>query len=142
MITVSDDRYIPALALRLRDEFPEVRYVPGPARGPSANRNHGASKGTAPWILFLDDDCYLESDILDAYKEVLTADPCVEVLEGAIGAVGLRPNGNHHAPLNLEGDKLWSCNFALKRRSIRALGRFRRKFSIRCYGGLRSPFSD
>ena len=84
-ITVSDDRYTLALAQKLRDKFPNVHYALGPGRGPAANRNNAASKGSAPWIVFLDDDCYLESDILDAYKQVLAVDPHLEVMEGAIG---------------------------------------------------------
>ena len=71
-ITVTDDRPPPALAEQLRERFPAVRYVHGPARGPAANRNHGAGLGHAPWLLFLDDDCYTQIDLLQAYVQSIS----------------------------------------------------------------------
>src|SRR5262249_45821759 len=108
--------------------FPSLRYVHGPARGPAANRNHGASKGHAAWIVFLDDDCYLDGDLLAAYGAALAEDPELEVMEGAIGPVGPRPNGNHHAPLNASGGRLWSCNIAVRRDVFERLRGFDERF--------------
>jgi GT2 family glycosyltransferase len=127
-ITVSDDRPCEATAARVAEHFPSVSYVHGPARGPAANRNHGAGRGSAAWILFLDDDCYTEVDIVDAYARGSLAQPGADVLEGSIQAVGEKPNGNHHAPLNPEGGRLWSCNFAIRRDRLQALGGFDERF--------------
>ena len=131
-ITVTDDRPPPGLAAQLRARFPAVRYVHGPARGPAVNRNHGASLGTAPWLLFLDDDCYLQRDLLQAYLQARAEAPEADVLEGAIHAVGPRPNGNHHAPLNSTGGYLWSCNLMLRRPVFDAVGRFDEDFPFAC----------
>ena len=131
-ITVTDDRPPPLLAAQLRQRFPAVRYVHGPARGPAANRNHGASLGRAPWLLFLDDDCYLQLDLLHAYVQAREAAPEADVLEVAIHAVGPRPNGNHHAPLNSSGGFLWSCNVMLRRSVFEALGGFDEEFPFAC----------
>ena len=132
MITVTDDRPSQELQKELETEFPRVGYVHGPARGPAANRNHGAARGTAEWILFLDDDCYVETDLLGAYGAAMHADMEADVFEGAIQPVGERPNGNHHAPLNLQGGYLWSCNMLVRRASFRAVGGFDDRFPFPC----------
>lgn len=131
-ITVSDDRHSAALGERLAGSFPAVRYVAGPARGPAANRNHGAGQGRAPWILFLDDDCHAQVDLLAAYAAAQQAHPRAQVIEGAIHAVGPRPNGNHHAPLNTEGGKLWSCNILVERAVFGQVCGFDEEFPFAC----------
>jgi GT2 family glycosyltransferase len=131
-ITVTDDRHSAALGEQLRQAYPAVRYVAGPSRGPAVNRNNGARQGHAAWILFLDDDCYVQTDLLQAYLQKLATSPQCDVLEGAIHAVGPRPNGNHHAPLNTEGGKLWSCNIMLRRSVFEAVGGFDEDFPYAC----------
>lgn len=131
-IVTSDDRPSEALRVRIGNLFPHVRYVVGPSRGPAMNRNHGAALGQAEWILFLDDDCYLKGDLLQAYAQRIAAAPEVDVLEGAIHEVGPRPNGNHHAPLNTTGGYLWSCNLLLRRSVFEAVGRFDEEFPFAC----------
>ena len=131
-ITVTDDRPSQELRRELEQQFPGVSYVHGPARGPAANRNHGAACGTADWILFLDDDCYVETDLLSAYEASVQAHAGADVYEGAIQPVGERPNGNHHAPLNLQGGYLWSCNMLVRRATFRAVGGFDDRFPFPC----------
>ena len=131
-ITVTDDRPSADLANSLQIEFPRVNYVHGPARGPAANRNHGARQGAAEWILFLDDDCYIEADLLSAYDKAMQAHAAADVLEGAIQPVGARPNGNHHAPLNLQGGYLWSCNMLVRRAAFAEVGGFDARFPYPC----------
>lgn len=131
-ITVTDDRHTQALYDQVKARFPAVNYVAGPARGPAVNRNHGAAIGRAPWILFLDDDCFVQSDLLGAYALRIEAAPEVDVFEGAIHPVGPRPNGNHHAPLNLTGGHLWSCNLLLRRQVFERVGRFDEDFPFAC----------
>ena len=131
-ITVTDDRHTATLGDRVRQAFPTVRYVAGPARGPAVNRNHGAEMGDAEWILFLDDDCYVTADLLRTYADRAQASSHAEVFEGAIHAVGKRPNGNHHAPLNLHGGCLWSCNLMVKRAVFQRLDGFDEQFPFAC----------
>ncbi|MFM9916348.1 MAG: glycosyltransferase family 2 protein [Rhizobacter sp.] len=131
-VTLTDDRHSEALGQQVKAEFPTVDYVRGPSRGPAANRNNGAAKGHAEWILFLDDDCYVEADLLQAYAACIQSNPHACVHEGAIHPVGERPNGNHGAPLNIEGGNLWSCNLLIKRATFEAIGRFDERFPFAC----------
>lgn len=127
-ITVSDDRFDPALGAALHARWPHVRYVAGPARGPASNRNHGAAFGRQPWLLFLDDDCLPVCDLLAQYRHAIAAQPGIGVFEGAVHAAGPRPDPQHVAPLNTTGGHLWSCNFAVRRDTFAALGGFDERF--------------
>lgn len=131
-ITVTDDRHSLAIAQQVAAAHPNVDYVAGPARGPAANRNNGAARGQAPWILFLDDDCYVQEDLIRAYTCCMAAVPAANVIEGAIHPVGSRPNGNHHAPINPSGGYLWSCNLMIRRDLFDVVGRFDEQFPFAC----------
>jgi GT2 family glycosyltransferase len=78
--------------------------------------------------LFLDDDCLLTTNLISAYARAMERWPEVAVLEGAIAAVGPRPSGLHHAPLNGSGGYLWSCNFMIRRELFEQLGGFDERF--------------
>ena len=127
-LTVSDDRFDADFGQQLRAKFPEVRYLRGPARGPAANRNHGAAAAHGDWILFLDDDCFANSNLLAQYSAAAAQAPQTCVFEGAIHATGPRPNGHHVAPINVQGGYLWSCNFLVRRRVFESLGGFDERF--------------
>ena len=53
-VVLVDDRKCPDRPLSQRCD--RVQVVAAGGRGPAAARNHGASLGTAGWIVFLDDD--------------------------------------------------------------------------------------
>ena len=58
------DRFARALTLRDADA---LTVVPDPGRtGSYTTRNRGAREGSAPWILFLDDDVEPQPGLLDA----------------------------------------------------------------------------
>ena len=56
-IIVSDDSRTDRTWKLIRDQFPGVKWVRGPQRGPAANRNFGASQASGDWVAFVDDDC-------------------------------------------------------------------------------------
>jgi GT2 family glycosyltransferase len=123
-VVVSDDRPDAVHARWLQSRFPGLRCVAGPGRGPAANRNHGAAQGRAAWLLFLDDDCVVDSDLLGAYRAAAAARPEVPAWQGAVRPLGPRPDPHHAAPVNDDARVLLSGNFAIRRALFERLGGF------------------
>ncbi|ACL24951.1 glycosyltransferase family 2 protein [Chloroflexus aggregans] len=58
----SEDNRTEECVRRYADLDPRIRYLRRPVRGISATRNAGAAMGSAPYILFTNDDCVLDPD--------------------------------------------------------------------------------
>jgi glycosyltransferase involved in cell wall biosynthesis len=129
-IIVSDDgRKKPAKEL-CETQFPWVRWKLGPAKGPGANRNHGASVAVNPWLLFIDDDCTPAHNLLQAYLKViktLNKNDWV-VIEGPTIRTEEPPSLLWEAPHNPEGKANISANFAITAYSFNAAGRFDERY--------------
>ena len=72
-IIVSDDSTDDRTEKMVRSRFPEVRYIPGPRRGLSANRNHALRAVTGSHVLFMDDDVELGENFFSVVSETLRA---------------------------------------------------------------------
>jgi len=114
-IIVSDDGDATATRAMLAERFPTVHVVQGPSRGPAANRNYGAGKGKGDLIVFLDDDCIPETNIVEVYQWAARDNPSIDVFEGRITTQGKMSSFADTAPENETGGFLWSCNFAIRR---------------------------
>ena len=117
-------------ARMIQQDFPGVRWIEGPRRGPAANRNHGASVARADWLVFTDDDCLPQPAWLSAFAQRLDAGvgDC-RVLEGHTTDGGVKDPGPFYmAPDNEKGGLLWSCNLAIERRFYESLGGFDEQF--------------
>ncbi|HXO95452.1 MAG TPA: glycosyltransferase [Chthoniobacterales bacterium] len=124
-IIVSDDGQTFHTRQLLECRFPNVRWLPGPRRGPAANRNHGARYAKGDWLAFLDDDCIPDRCWLNEISRVIST---ADVIEGKT----VCPVKTNH-PLeevieNVTGDLLWSCNLAIRRDLFEKLGRFDEDF--------------
>jgi GT2 family glycosyltransferase len=127
-IIVTDDGQEPTAEKMLRQKFPWAKWVMGPRRGPAANRNHGASKASGSWLVFLDDDCIPSPKWLSAYRQATVDDPAATVLEGQTVAIGQQQRADVECPINGTGGHLWSCNFAVRRDFFTSLGGFDEMF--------------
>ncbi len=126
-IIVSDDgRGHPASSL-LGAEFPGVKWVAGPRRGPAANRNAGALVARGELLVFLDDDCLPEPGLLAAYSAAF-ADPSLLAAEGRISPDREPSRLDEVAPVNEHGGVFWSCNVALRRDLFEQIGGFDERF--------------
>lgn len=124
-IVVTDDGRDDATRALVKRDFPHVRWVAGPRRGPAANRNHGARTATGDWLAFVDDDCQPQPDWLTALAR---ASGDVDVVEGCTMAPGATDSPFEEHVENLHGGVLWSCNFAIRRDVFERLGGFDEHF--------------
>jgi GT2 family glycosyltransferase len=123
-IVVSDDG---CTADSVSEDFPSVRFVGGPKRGPAANRNSAARCVRGVWIVFLDDDCVPDRNFVVAYRDAISRHPYA-VLEGRTSALGARTRLDMECPANETGGYLWSCNMAIRRDLFDRLGGFDEAF--------------
>lgn len=125
-VIVSDDSRNDDSRRMLETEFDWVCWNQGPRRGPAANRNHGVSCSSMPWIVFTDDDCLPQPGWLTAFQKNMSDNH--SVLEGKTLAEGKRARVDEECPINATGGFLWSCNFAIKRELYNQLGGFDEAF--------------
>jgi GT2 family glycosyltransferase len=123
-IIVTDDSSDSSTKELVEKEFPYVRWIPGPRRGPAANRNHGARAATGNWLAFIDDDCEPQPGWLEAISAHCWAD----VVEGQTICPSNRDDPFEEQVENLNGDNFWSCNLAMRRSAFFELGGFDEDF--------------
>ena len=126
-VIVSDDALDPQLCAHLRQHYSWCTYTAGPARGPAANRNHGAHQASGDWLVFTDDDCLPQPGWIEAFSQ--HTEHC-DVMEGKTGASNRRTRHDQDCPINETGGYLWSCNFAIRREAFLHLGGFNENFPV------------
>jgi GT2 family glycosyltransferase len=113
-VIVTDDGSKTTAEEMIRDDYPWVKWVAAPRKGPAANRNNGASYAQGEWFAFTDDDCLPEPEWLSAF--VASTKGSALALEGAIHPLGDYDNQDlNSCPINLTGGYFWSANIAVHR---------------------------
>lgn len=131
-VIVTDDGWGEDARVLIAEKYPWAKWARGPRRGPAANRNHGASLANGEWLIFADDDCVPDLDIVSAYRRARLENPTVQVFEGRIYIDRPRRSLAECAPENEVGGFLWSCNFSIEKELFRALGGFDERFPYAC----------
>lgn len=127
-VIVSDDSSRFEAEAFCRQQYPWVHFSRGPKRGPSANRNNGASIAQSDWLVFLDDDCLPDLQLLKNYAYAIDNHPTAHVLEGVILPEGPKPNARAFAPIKEVQGFLWSCNFCIEKDTFWSVAGFDEKF--------------
>ena len=128
-VIVADDSAHAAARELLFDRYPWARWTGGPRRGPAANRNAGARVARGEWLAFTDDDCLPEFGWLESFANAFQPSAsALDVLEGRTTCLAGLDSPRHTAPVNLDGGKLWSCNFAIRRAHLEQVGGFDERY--------------
>ena len=128
-VIVADDSAHAAARELLFDRYPWARWTGGPRRGPAANRNAGARVARGEWLAFTDDDCLPEFGWLESFANAFQPSAsALDVLEGRTTCIAGLDSPRHTAPVNLDGGKLWSCNFAIRRAHLEQVGGFDERY--------------
>jgi GT2 family glycosyltransferase len=126
-IIVSDDSRTEISKDLVEREFPRVRWIRGPRRGPASNRNNGAKEACGEWLAFLDDDCLPDSQWL-ASIHLQALSGMFDVIEGKTITPDKVDNPFRQGVENLSGDNFWSCNLAVRRDVFLSMGGFDEDF--------------
>ncbi|RYY07005.1 MAG: glycosyltransferase family 2 protein, partial [Sphingobacteriaceae bacterium] len=70
-VIVTDDSKQEEAKNFIQNNFNWVKWVPGPQKGPAANRNYGAKQASGEWLIFIDDDCMPDVHLLQNYQNAL-----------------------------------------------------------------------
>jgi len=125
-VIVTDDGARSTAEQMMRDNYPWAKWTAGPRRGPATNRNHGAALARGEWLAFTDDDCLPQPEWLKAFNNAIRLD--VHIYEGMTTCeAGLR-SPLEHAPINLTGGWLWSCNMMVRKSIFEIMGGFDESF--------------
>lgn len=127
-IIVTDDSPDNDIQQIIKAQFPFVKWVEGPKKGPASNRNYGASQATGEWLVFTDDDCLPDKDWLQSISAQITPGKEVDVIEGKTVADREKRRLDEVSPINLTGGNLWSCNFAIRKSAFENLSGFDETF--------------
>ena len=122
-IIVGDDSRDEDTKKCLEENFPSVRWVRSPGKGPAANRNHAAEYAKGEWLIFIDDDTEPYPGFLQAYFELAKTGQ-YKVLEGKIICPDKRNSPFYRMPENLTGNIFPSGNIAFQREVFDQLGGF------------------
>lgn len=132
-VIVTNDNPNQNLKELLSHAFPWVQFLQGPHKGPAANRNEGATYAQTDWMIFIDDDCIPNIDCLEKYYQAITANPDIDLFEGAIYADRPRLSLAEEAPINDQGNCFWSCNLGIRKSIFQALKGFDEAFPYAAY---------
>jgi len=128
-VIVTDDSKDFTAKSFIKENYPWALWTEGPHRGPAANRNHGAKLSKFDWLVFIDDDCLPDENILRNYIDVIrNSDENIGAYEGKIIADREKKRYDEESPLNLTGGHFWTCNVAIKKEIFNRIGGFDENF--------------
>ncbi len=130
-IIICDDSNNNSIKNILKLNHSDIKWIKGPNRGPGANRNKGLKETTftCEWIIFIDDDCYVNDDFINSYSTMMYNNHC-NVIEGKIICPNKKNSIFVRQPDNNQGGVLASGNFAIKKSLFTEMNGFDEDFKI------------
>lgn len=127
-VIVTDDGSQYTAEAMIEKQYPWVKWVSGPTKGPAANRNNGVKHTTGEWLVFTDDDCLPDSHWLEEYAKATANHADSLVFEGRVYADKPRKSLAERSPLKETEGSLWSCNLAIQKKLFISLDGFDERF--------------
>ena len=127
-IIISDDSPEHNAKNLINQYYPTMKWIAGPGKGPAANRNNAVKYAKNDYLVFFDDDCIPNTNILSNYKIAINTFKDINIFEGSIYVDRLRNSLAEEAPVNLKGGYLWSCNFVIRKSIFNQINGFDEKF--------------
>jgi GT2 family glycosyltransferase len=129
-VIVTDDGRDAVTERMVKSRFGWAQYTAGPAKGPAANRNHGARQATGRWLVFTDDDCLPDAHWLQAYADTIQNQPDCKAFEGAIlpHDSDLLQKDMAECPVNTNGNNFWTANAMVRHDLFWQIGGFNETF--------------
>lgn len=114
----------------VQEQFSWAKWIKGPGRALSANRNNGIRAAKGEWIICIDDDCLADENILFEYQKYIQANPTVQAFEGCIepDSWDLFKQDMAECPVNVRGGVFWGANICVKKETYKKLGGFDENF--------------
>jgi GT2 family glycosyltransferase len=128
-VIVTDDNKNNNAKQLIENNYPWAKWVEGPQKGPAANRNNGVREARGKWLVFTDDDCLPHYNWLNVYYNAILTNKFL-VLEGKTVADRPQKRFDEIAPINIYGNNLWSCNFAIQKNMFIKIDGFDESFTF------------
>jgi GT2 family glycosyltransferase len=131
-IIVTDDSKENIAKNLLSKNYYWVKWVEGPKKGPAANRNNGAKNASGEWLIFIDDDCIPDQNLLSEYLSGINKNPGCLAFEGAIypNDEKLLKKDMAECPVNTSGGYFWSANICIHANLFKEVGGFDENYLI------------
>jgi GT2 family glycosyltransferase len=131
-VIVTDDSKEGIAETLIKVDYHFAKWVKGPSKGPAANRNNGAKYANGDWLVFIDDDCLPDNDLLKEYHTGIKLHSEALAFEGAIYPDSWEQLKKDMAecPVNTEGGCFWSANVCVNTDLFKQVGGFDERFLI------------
>lgn len=131
-VIVSDDSRNNIAKSLVEKEFTWAQWAEGSKKGPAANRNNGAKYAKGEWLVFIDDDCIPDKDLLKEYRNGIHNNPGCLAFEGAIfpDDEKLLKKDMAECPVNTKGGCFWSANICINTNLFKQIGGFDESYLI------------
>ena len=125
-VVITDDSQDNNAKSLIETNYKWARWVEGVKRGPAANRNNGAGHAKCDWIVFIDDDCLPEKNILKEYSNGIEQHPNSLAFEGAIFPDDweMLKKDMAECPVNMSGGCFWTANVCIQKNLFKDVGGF------------------
>jgi GT2 family glycosyltransferase len=114
-VIISDDKIPSDAKILIETKYNWAKWVEGKHNGVAANRNNGVNHAKGDWIIFIDNDCIPDENLINTYLKYIINNPNILVFEGCIKPNRKKRHFLEEAPINENGGCFWTCNVMINK---------------------------